>query len=137
ATTTTGGSSNHQRQQQPPAAAATTGGNLAVNRSQPKSTAVNRSQPKSTAVNHRWRAYFLDHTVGMPVVVHPDSPTGPYRPSAKFAASRSLGLASYMLMNGYGRMAGKASSINIGDKTCVYTIFKYSNGLTGSIVSTP
>ncbi|GJZ99018.1 hypothetical protein Tco_0671569 [Tanacetum coccineum] len=30
-----------------------------------------------------WRAYFLDHTVGMPVVVHPDGPTGPYRPSAK------------------------------------------------------
>ncbi|GJS91512.1 hypothetical protein Tco_0774148 [Tanacetum coccineum] len=27
-----------------------------------------------------WRAYFLDHTVGMPVVLHPD---GPYRPSAK------------------------------------------------------
>ncbi|GJV46936.1 pescadillo, partial [Tanacetum coccineum] len=51
ATTTTGGSSNHQRQQQPPAAAATTGGNLAVNRSQPKSTAVNRSQPQSTKVN--------------------------------------------------------------------------------------
>ncbi|GJY17338.1 acidic leucine-rich nuclear phosphoprotein 32 family member A [Tanacetum coccineum] len=51
ATTTTGGSSNHQRQQQPPAAAATTGGNLAVNRSQPKSTAVNLSQPQSTKVN--------------------------------------------------------------------------------------
>ncbi|GKF93598.1 hypothetical protein Tco_0283298, partial [Tanacetum coccineum] len=62
ATTTTGGSSNHQRQQQPLAAATTTGGNLAVNRSQPK-----------------WRAYFLDNTVGMLVVVHPDSPTGPVR----------------------------------------------------------
>ncbi|GJY59358.1 hypothetical protein Tco_0459250 [Tanacetum coccineum] len=48
ATTTIGGSSNHQRQQQPPAAAATTGGNLAVNRSQPKSTAVNQSQQRST-----------------------------------------------------------------------------------------
>ncbi|GJY35041.1 hypothetical protein Tco_0420419 [Tanacetum coccineum] len=42
---------HHRRQQQPPAAAATTGGNLAVNRSQPKSTAVNRSQPQSTKVN--------------------------------------------------------------------------------------